>query len=107
MLPARMIVDRQGRARLLCLAVSCLPVLMLFSPHAFRAQTSSSQEISSKDVQPTFKLQAERNLVMVRVVVRDGKGATIDNLRKEDFQLFDKGKAQTILNFSIQKPVHV
>lgn len=105
MLPARMIVDRQGRAGLLCLAVSCLPVLMLFSPHVFRAQTSSSQEISSKDVQPTFKLQAERNLVMVRVVVRDGKGAPIDNLRKEDFQLFDKGKAQTILNFSVQKPV--
>ena len=41
---------------------------------------------------------------MVRVVVRDGKGATVDNLRKEDFQLFDHGKLQTILHFSMEKP---
>jgi len=105
MLPARTMVDRQRLAGRLCSAVFSLSVLILFAPHAFRAQTPGPQEISSKDVQPTFKLQAERNLVMVRVVVRDGKGATIDNLRKEDFQLFDKGKAQSILNFSIQIPV--
>jgi VWFA-related protein len=80
-------------------------VLTLLAPCTFQAQTPNPQEITSKDVQPTFKLKAERNVVMVRVVVRDPKGATIDNLRKEDFQLFDKGKAQIILNFSIQKPV--
>src|SRR5208282_444384 len=51
-----------------------------------------------------FKLQAERNLVMVRVVVRDAKGGTVDNLRKEDFQLFDHGKLQTITHFSMEKP---
>ena len=41
---------------------------------------------------------------MVRVVVRDAKGAAVDNLRKEDFQLFDHGKLQTILHFSMEKP---
>ena len=41
---------------------------------------------------------------MVRVVVRDAKGAVVDNLRKEDFQLFDHGKLQTILHFSMEKP---
>ena len=35
---------------------------------------SNPQEISSRDVEPTFKLQSERNLVMVRVVVRDAQG---------------------------------
>jgi VWFA-related protein len=55
-------------------------------------------------VEPTFKLQAERNLVMVRVVVRDAKGGAVDNLRKEDFELFDRGKPQTILQFSVEKP---
>jgi len=69
-----------------------------------KAQTTNPQEISSRDVEPTFKLQAERNLVTVRVVVRDAKGATVDNLRKEDFQLFDHGKLQTISHFSLEKP---
>jgi VWFA-related protein len=55
-------------------------------------------------VEPTFKLQTERNLVMVRVVVRNAEGATIDNLHKEDFRLFDHGKLQTILHFSLEKP---
>lgn len=79
-------------------------------PIAFIGQTSppapaaNSQEISSKDVPPTFKLQAERNLVMVRVVVRNSKGATVDTLRKEDFQLYDHGKPQTLLHFSLEKP---
>jgi len=41
---------------------------------------------------------------MVRVVVRDAKGATVDTLRKEDFQLLDHGKLQTISHFSLEKP---
>jgi VWFA-related protein len=57
-----------------------------------------------REVVPTFTLQAERNLVLVRVVVRDKSGAPVDGLRKEDFQLFDRGKPQTILNFSVEKP---
>jgi len=69
-----------------------------------KTQTPNPQEISSRDVAPTFKLQSERNLVMVRVVVRNAKGATVENLRKEDFQLFDKGKLQTISHFSLEKP---
>jgi VWFA-related protein len=68
------------------------------------AQTANPQEISSRDVEPTFKLQTERNLVLVRVVVRDAKGAAVDSLRQEDFQLFDHGKLQTILHFSMEKP---
>ena len=69
-----------------------------------KAQTANPQEITSRDVEPTFKLQTERNLVLVRVVVRDAKGATVDNLRQEDFRLFDHGKLQTILHFSMEKP---
>lgn len=81
-----------------------LALMATLAPAAAWAQTTGSQEITSKDVAPTFKLQAERNIVMVRVVVRNAQGATVDTLRKEDFQLFDHGKAQTILHFSLEKP---
>ena len=50
--------------------------------------------------QPTFSTHVE--LVTVPVVVRDGKGQAIGNLKKEDFQLFDKGKLQTISRFSVE-----
>ena len=93
--------EPQWPSRLLAVILSLIPAL---TPALLRAQTADSQEISSKEVQPAFKLQSERNLVMVRVVVRDGKGAVVDNLRKEDFQLFDHGKSQAILNFSLEKP---
>lgn len=43
------------------------------------------------------------NLVMVPVVVRDSKGKTVPGLTKADFQLFDKGKPQTITRFSMEK----
>ena len=85
-----------------------LAVVLLLIPASTaietQAQTANPQEISSSDVEPAFKLQSERNLVLVRVVVRDAKGAAVDNLRQEDFHLFDHGKPQTILHFSIEKP---
>jgi VWFA-related protein len=43
-------------------------------------------------------------LVTVRVVARDGQGHAVGNLRKEDFQLFDRGKPQTITQFDVEQP---
>src|SRR5580692_6465092 len=58
-------------------------------------------EISSHDAPATFSTKV--NLVMVPVVVRNGKGKAIGTLQKEDFQLFDKGKPQVISKFSVEK----
>jgi VWFA-related protein len=48
----------------------------------------------------TFSTRVD--LVMVPVVVRDGKGHAVGNLTKEDFELFDKGIRQTISRFSVE-----
>src|SRR4030067_483485 len=51
------------------------------------AQQGSSSEITSQETAPTFLLRAERNLVLVRVVVRDAKGRPVAGLKKEDFRI--------------------
>ncbi len=41
--------------------------------------------------------------MLVPVIVRDAQGRAIGDLTKDDFQLFDKGKPQTIASFSVMK----
>jgi len=59
-----------------------------------------NEEVTTRDTPATFRTKV--NLVLVPVVVRDAKGRAIGNLRKEDFQLFDRGKPQTISSFSVE-----
>jgi VWFA-related protein len=83
------------RPVVLVLGIALLPLL---------AQTPGGQnapELSSHDAPATFS--AKVNLVMVPVVVRDGKGKAIGTLEKDDFQLFDKSKPQVISRFSVEK----
>ena len=60
------------------------------------------QEVSSQDTPATFKVRV--NNVLVRVVVRDSHGKVVPNLKKEDFQLFDGRKLQTITSFAVENP---
>src|SRR3984893_4975250 len=62
----------------------------------------SNEEVSSRDTPTTFKVRV--NLVLVRVVVRDQQGKIVSNLKKEDFQLYDNRKLQTISSFSVETP---
>ena len=73
-------------------------------PSAAQTQDSAGNaaEVSTHDEPATFRTGV--NLVLVPVVVRDRKGLAIGTLRKEDFQLFDKGKPQVITRFSVETP---
>jgi VWFA-related protein len=72
---------------------------------AVAAQSSppapQTAETTTKEEPATFK--ARVNLVMVPVVVRDKYGKAVGDLKKEDFELFDKGKPQSITRFSMEK----
>jgi VWFA-related protein len=66
------------------------------------APPSEIQEMASRDTPATFKVRV--NVVLVRVVVRDSQGIAVPNLKKEDFQLFDGKKLQTISSFAVETP---
>jgi VWFA-related protein len=91
------------RILLLCLfsaAVASPQATPEQSPQASPAQSPPQPEIVSHDAPATFSSRI--NLVTVPVVVRDRDGRPVGSLRQEDFQLFDKGKAQVISRFSIE-----
>src|SRR5262245_50987813 len=63
------------------------------------AVTAQSPPPASQTQQPTFKLRVD--YVEVDVVVTDRQGNLLRDLRKEDFQVLEDGKAQTITTFSL------
>jgi VWFA-related protein len=97
-----------GLARLapLLLFAGLLPVGIFISAMATGSQGSSDQEITTQEVQSTFKIQAQRNMVLVRVIVRDSNGRPVPGLRKEDFRLLDNGKPQAIDQFAVESSSH-
>ena len=52
---------------------------------------------------PPSAIKTSVNEVLVPVVVRDAQGHAVGNLTKDDFQVFDDGKLQTITGFTIVK----
>jgi VWFA-related protein len=72
------------------------------APAESPAPPAANQEVASRDTPTTFKVRV--NLVLVRVVVRDASGKIVPNLKKEDFQLLDNRKPQSISSFSVETP---
>lgn len=80
----------------LCFAfLAAMPALAQAPDHDDKPETSNTETGA------TFRSKV--TLVTVPVVVRDRHGKAVGNLQKEDFQLFDRGKQQTISKFAMEK----
>ncbi len=80
------------------------------------APASESEAVTIDDLQPPvpglpppptelpgesdYKLRVNVRLVLVEAFVRDDRGRTIDELKKEDFRVFEDGAEQEIRHFS-------
>ena len=92
-----------GRARPQGYRLARLPALV-FLTLLFANSTVAQEavELTTQENPPTFKMEVQRNLVIVRVVVRDQKGNAVGTLGRDDFRLFDNGKPQAIAHFSVE-----
>jgi VWFA-related protein len=84
--------------------VGSLPAGFFSGVMVTAGQSAPDPEIASHDVQSPFKVHVQRNMVLVRVIVRDSSGHSVSTLHKEDFRLFDNGKLQVIDQFALELP---
>jgi VWFA-related protein len=80
------------------LTIALCWVSVISSTHTAAQQ---GQDTPTQTSPYTFKSNV--NVVLVPIVVRDKQGRAIGNLKKEDFQVFDDNKPQTISGFTIQR----
>src|SRR5580698_9387973 len=72
-------------SRVVRLALMCSPCLAFI-----RGQS---------DDLPEFKMTVRADLVLLDVSVKEVKGGFVSNLKKENFQVYENGKLQTITQF--------
>lgn len=69
------------------------------------AQQIPEQELrfDTQPYTPAAALRIHRDVIQVDVVVRDAKGQAVGALKQQDFKVYDKGKEQTISQFTVER----
>lgn len=80
-----------------------LHIVALLVAASLICASTPAQETKQNTQESSSKISVSVESVLVPVVVRDGQGRAIGNLKKEDFELLDRGKKQVISGFSIQQ----
>lgn len=76
-------------------------LLEMSAPPASRSQEAPQQR-PTRPRSSGFRYHVTTNLVLVNVVVRDKQGNLVRGMTKDDFQLFEDGKPQTIADFGFE-----
>ena len=77
--------ERARRRKSVWGSLELAALLVIFGCMAIKAgEDSGKAELNTKETQPSFKVQVQRNLVLARVVVRDSKGNAVSSLRQQD-----------------------
>lgn len=81
-----------------------LGLVVLFLAVSLSASVQESVGLQATANVPPPRMQIQSNLVVIRVVVGDAQGHPVSGLRKEDFQVLDQGKKQSIAQFDEAAP---
>lgn len=78
-------------------------IVRLLTVGALLVTTAQSQNSAQENKTPIPTLKTRARLVLVDVVVTDSKGEPVHGLKKEDFEIFEDGKTQTVSAFEEHK----
>ena len=85
------------------MARSCNPLLLVLAATAFVALPARAQQPGPQNDQESVEtLKVNVNVVQLFFNVKDKKGALIPNLTKDDFEVLEDGKPQTIKYFTAE-----
>jgi VWFA-related protein len=78
-------------------------VVFILCSLAFFSWINPSAQPTNQTQNPAFTMQTNVNRVLVPVVVRDKQGRSVDQLKKDDFQVLDNDKPRIVTGFTVER----